>query len=134
VRPEAAPDAALAAKTGSDEIAQCAAGSAIQSARLAQSDLDLIVYHHLVSMFRLGLFDAPKGTAEADVSTPEHQNMGLSIAEEGAVLLKNKGNLLPLTNVKSIAVIGDGAGHEFGCADRPAQHAFGRDRRGPVPA
>ncbi len=110
VRPEAAPDAAVAAKAGSDEIAAAALDEAIQSGRLAKSDLDLIVYHHLVSMFRLGIFDAPKGTAEADVSTPEHQKVGLSIAEEGTVLLKNKGNLLPLTSVKSIAVIGDDAG------------------------
>lgn len=110
VRPEAAPDAAVAAKAGSDEIQAAALEQAIQGGRLSESDLDLLVYHHLVSMFRLGLFDAPKGTAEANVSTPEHQKVGLAIAEEGTVLLKNKGNLLPLTRVKLIAVIGDDAG------------------------
>lgn len=110
VRPEAAPDAAVAAKAGSDEIQAAALERAIQSGRLAESDLDLLVYHHLVSMFRLGLFDTPHGAAEADVSTPEHRQVGLSIAEEGAVLLKNAGNVLPLRGVKSIAVIGDDAG------------------------
>ena len=54
IRPEAAPDAALAAKAGTDEIAAQALDQAIQGGRLAESDLDLIVYHHLVPMFRLG--------------------------------------------------------------------------------
>ncbi len=110
IRPEAAPDAALAAKAGTDEIAGAAIEAAIQAGKLKESDLDLIVYHHLVPFFRLGVYDAPKGTPEADVSSAEHKKVGLSIAEEGSVLLKNKGNLLPLTGVKSIAVIGDDAG------------------------
>ena len=110
IRPEAAPDAALAAKAGSDEIAGQALEAAIQAGKLKESDLDLIVYHHLVPMFRLGVYDLPKGAADADVSTAEHKKVGLSLAEEGSVLLKNKGNLLPLTGVKSIAVIGDDAG------------------------
>jgi len=110
VRPEAAPDAALAAKAGSDEIAAAALDQAIQGGRLAESDLDLIVYHHLVPMFRLGVFDIPKGKPEADVSTPEHKKTGLTIAEEGTVLLKNQGGILPLGGVKSIAVIGEDAG------------------------
>ena len=110
VRPEAAPDAAVAAKAGSDEIRAAALEEAIQSGRLTESDLDLIVYHHLVPMFRLGVFDAPRGTAETDVSSEAHQATGLQIAEQGTVLLKNKGGLLPLTGVKSIAVIGDDAG------------------------
>jgi beta-glucosidase len=110
VRPEAAPDAALAAKAGSDEIQAAALDQAIQGGKLTESDLDLIVYRHLVPMFRLGVFDIPKGTAEADVSTAEHKKIGLALAEEGAVLLKDKGGVLPLSGVKSIAVIGDDAG------------------------
>jgi beta-glucosidase len=110
IRPEAAPDAALAAKAGTDEIQGAALDEAIKQGRLTESDLDLIVYHHLVPMFRLGVFDAPKGTAEANVSSDAHQSTGLQIAEQGTVLLKNKGGLLPLTGVKSIAVIGDDAG------------------------
>jgi beta-glucosidase len=112
VRPEAAPDAALAAKAGSDEIQGMAVDQAIQSGKLAESDLDLMVYRHLVPMFRLGVYDFPKGTSEANVSTDEHKKIGLSLAEEGTVLLKNKGGVLPLTGVKSIAVIGDDAGAE----------------------
>ena len=61
-------------------------------------------------MFRLGVFDIPKGTPEANVSTDEHKKIGLALAEEGAVLLKNMGGVLPLSGVKRIAVIGDDAG------------------------
>jgi beta-glucosidase len=110
VRPEAAPDVAVAVKAGTDEVQAAALDQAIKGARLTANDLDLIVYHHLVPMFRLGVFDVPKGQAESDVSTPEHRKIGLTIAEEGAVLLKNKGGVLPLSGVKSIAVIGDDAG------------------------
>jgi len=110
IRPEAAPDVAVAVKAGTDEVAAPLLDQAIKSGRLAESDLDLIVYRHLVPMFRLGVFDVPKGTPETDVSTPEHKKIGLTIAEEGTVLLKNKGNILPLSGVKSIAVIGDDAG------------------------
>lgn len=89
IRPEAAPDVAVAVKAGTDEVAAPLLDQAIKSGRLAESDLDLIVYRHLVPMFRLGVFDVPKGTPESDVSTPEHKKVGLTIAEEGSVLLKN---------------------------------------------
>ena len=110
IRPEAAPDVAVAVKAGTDEVAGPLLDQAIKSGRLAESDLDQIVYRHLVPMFRLGVFDVAKGAPESDVSTPEHKKIGLTIAEEGSVLLKNKGNILPLSGVKSIAVIGDDAG------------------------
>jgi beta-glucosidase len=46
------------------------------------------------------------------VSTPEHQALARKVAEEGAVLLKNRESVLPIETekVKSIAVIGDDAG------------------------
>jgi beta-glucosidase len=54
-----------------------------------------------------GLFDNPlPATASANVSTSEHQEIALKMAEEGAVLLKND-NILPITaQGKKIAVIG----------------------------
>jgi beta-glucosidase len=43
-------------------------------------------------------------------NTKEHQATALKVAEEGIVLLKNEGNILPLTkSVKSVAVIGANA-------------------------
>ena len=69
----------------------------------------------LTAMFRVGLFDNPlpdpatvKGTV---VSTPAHRELSTRIAEQGTVLLKNEGGILPLDagSVGSIAVIGDAA-------------------------
>jgi beta-glucosidase len=46
-------------------------------------------------------------------NTKEHQATALKIAEEGIVLLKNEGNVLPLTkSVKTVAVIGANAERE----------------------
>jgi beta-glucosidase len=61
----------------------------------------------LLEMFRFGLFDkAQPGTWTADVQTPEHDAFTLKASEQGTVLLKNDGNLLPLPAADSIAVIG----------------------------
>ncbi len=81
--------------------------------KLKVSDLDRMLYYNLTPYFRLGIYDSPsKGKPDADVSTPEHQALAQKVAEEGAVLLKNKANALPIdpAKVKSIAVIGDDAG------------------------
>jgi len=52
--------------------------------------------------------------AAGSYNTLDHQKTALKIAEEGIVLLKNEGNLLPLnkTSVKSIAIIGENASRE----------------------
>lgn len=46
-----------------------------------------------------------------DFNTPENQATALKVAEEGIVLLKNEGNVLPLKreSVRTIAIIGDNA-------------------------
>lgn len=65
------------------------------------------VWSHAI---RLGYFDDPSlnpyaGLGPADVDTPEHRALALSAAQQGIVLLKNEGNLLPLGK-QSVAVIG----------------------------
>ncbi|MFX1279327.1 MAG: beta-glucosidase [Promethearchaeota archaeon] len=59
-------------------------------------------------MFLVGLFDAENTLPKGSRNTPEHQNLAREIAEEGIVLLKNTGNILPinLEKIKEIAVIG----------------------------
>jgi len=55
-------------------------------------------------------------------NTKEHQATALKVAEEGIVLLKNDGNLLPLKKtVKTIAVIGANATRENGLGGGSAQ-------------
>ncbi len=69
----------------------------------------------LKTKFRLGLFENPLvdvDRAAQVVHNEEHQKLALQAAREGIVLLKNKGNLLPLSkNLDSIAVIGPNADH-----------------------
>ncbi|MFX1529899.1 MAG: beta-glucosidase [Promethearchaeota archaeon] len=59
-------------------------------------------------MFLVGLFDDENTLPRGSRNTPEHQDLAREIAEEGMVLLKNTGNILPLDieKVKKIAVIG----------------------------
>jgi beta-glucosidase len=85
----------------------------LKAEKLKESDLDRMLYYNLTPYFRLGIYDSPStGKPDADVSTPEHQAFARKVAEEGAVLLKNRDNTLPIdaAGVKSIAVIGDDAG------------------------
>ena len=115
-----APDAAFAlrdaltgALAGVTRVGGKEVGTFIKQEKLKVSDLDRMLYYNLTPYFRLGIYDSPsKGKPDADVSTPEHQAFARKVAEEGAVLLKNKGGVLPIdpARVKSIAVIGDDAG------------------------
>lgn len=60
------------------------------------------------SYIKAGLFDHPlPATPSASSSTPAHRALAERIAEQGSVLLKNQGSILPLTSAdKTIAVIG----------------------------
>jgi beta-glucosidase len=115
-----APDAAFAqrdpltaALAGVTRVGGKEVGAFINDGKLKVSDLDRMLYYNLTPYFRLGIYDAPsKGKPDADVSSPEHQAFARKVAEEGAVLLKNRMTVLPIetAKVKSIAVIGDDAG------------------------
>ncbi len=115
-----APDAAFAqrdpltaALAGVTRVSGGDVGTFIKEGKLRVSDLDRMLYYNLTPYFRLGIYDSPaQGKADAEVSTPEHQALSRTIAEEGAVLLKNNQGILPIdpARVKTIAVIGDDAG------------------------
>ncbi len=62
-------------------------------------------------MFLTGLFDDKNTLPKSSRNTPEHQEIARKIAEEGIVLLKNEGNLLPLKldKLNKIAVVGPNA-------------------------
>jgi beta-glucosidase len=66
-------------------------------------------------MFRIGLFDHPAAAepaaASANVERTQDIDLARAISEDGTVLLKNQGGILPLTgHGERIAVIGPGAG------------------------
>lgn len=84
---------------------------AVQAGQVSQSVIDERVEQILVPMFRQGLFDKPnEGNWSVDVRTPAHAAFSRRAAEEGTVLLKNEGGLLPLAKSVSIAVIGEAGG------------------------
>ena len=84
---------------------------AVLSGQVPPSRLDDMVRRILTSMIRIGVLDRPvDGVGAADVSTPAHQQLARRIAEQGSVLLKNAGGVLPLgPRVRSLAVIGAAA-------------------------
>ncbi|QMU69989.1 glycoside hydrolase family 3 C-terminal domain-containing protein [Streptacidiphilus sp. P02-A3a] len=84
--------------------------TALADGTVTQATLNTMVSRILTEMFTFGLFDkTPSGSTGADVSTGAHVSTGTEIAEEGTVLLKNAGGVLPLGTASgsSIAVLGN---------------------------
>ena len=98
----------------------------VKQGKVAEADLDRAVARMLTAKFRLGLFERPYAdpdAAERIINSPEHQKLALKTAQEAMVLLKNRGNLLPLDlkKIKTIAVIGPNAAdvHVGGYSRKP---------------
>ena len=89
--------------------------TAVQDGQVPMSRLNDMVTRIARTMFSIGIFDHPAAAepaaAAADVQRPQDIALARSLSEDGTVLLKNQGQLLPLTGKgKRIAVIGPGAG------------------------
>ncbi|HTX12450.1 MAG TPA: glycoside hydrolase family 3 C-terminal domain-containing protein [Solirubrobacteraceae bacterium] len=89
--------------------------TAVQDGQVSMGTLNEMVSRILYSMFRIGLFDhVPTEGAQAaatPATTPTSIAMATKVAEEGTVLLKNAGGVLPLSGPgRTIAVIGPAAG------------------------
>jgi beta-glucosidase len=80
----------------------------LEAGKLPMSLLDDKARRVLRVAFAVG---AVEGRAPGSINTVEHQATARKIAEEGIVLLKNDGAVLPLdlTKIKTIAVIGENA-------------------------
>ena len=93
---------------GNDGFYGSALQSAVSSGSVSQSVINSAVSAILTQMFAFGLFDkTPSGSPSATATNSTDQNDATQLAEEGTVLLKNSGSVLPLTSSdKSIAVIG----------------------------
>ncbi|MBF4163443.1 beta-glucosidase family protein [Nocardioides acrostichi] len=107
-----------------------ALADAVRAGQVPERDVDAMVRHISREMFRLGLFEHPPISAGAaaanDSRTPAHLALAQSMAEDGAVLLKNRGRVLPLTGGgQRIAVIGPDAG-PIGAAT--TYHGYGSGR------
>lgn len=80
----------------------------VKQGKLSAERLDDIVFRVLKVKFELGLFDHPYTDEDAWASVircEEHRAISHRVARESLVLLKNDG-VLPLKNVKSVALIG----------------------------
>ena len=87
--------------------------SAFKAGEISEDRLDEAVENVLRLKFEMGLFENPyvdeKLPAKV-VRNPEHTALAKEVALEGITLLKNEGNLLPLSKeLKKIAVIGPNA-------------------------
>ncbi len=100
----------LATATGASELAILT--TAFDSGQISPARLDDATHRILTAMFRVGLFDHPTtGAPTSRVSTPAHLALATRVAEQATVLLRNRGEVLPLSpTVGSIAVIGEDAG------------------------
>lgn len=80
---------------------------AVLDGKVPQSRLDDMVHRIVRSMFVTGVIDQPPNTRSV-VDPFRGRDDAQKIEEEGAVLLQNTGNTLPLNpaNVRSIAIIG----------------------------
>lgn len=108
---------------------------AIADGKVSMETLDSRVADVLRVKFRLGLFDNPyRGNAqlaECVVHSEEHQAIAKQAALESIVLLKNEGNLLPLSKgLKKVAVIGPNANERtdlicrYGPANAPIKTVY----------
>ncbi len=84
---------------------------AIRQGLVKESTIDDKVKRMLRIIFRFGFFDTVQLDKNIPLDNPEAAKVALELARRGIVLLKNKGNVLPLnaSKIKSLAVIGPNA-------------------------
>ncbi|HJP63699.1 MAG TPA: glycoside hydrolase family 3 N-terminal domain-containing protein, partial [Mucilaginibacter sp.] len=83
----------------------------LKEGKVTQADIDLACRRVLEAKYKLGLFTNPYKSINADVEakselTEENRKAAKETAEHSFVLLKNKGNLLPLKKSGTIALVG----------------------------
>jgi len=85
----------------------------VNERRLSIEQIDNAVRRILETKLKLGLFENPyvdESAVASNHNNPEHRQLARLAAQRSAVLLRNEGNLLPLTRgdskISSIAVVG----------------------------
>ena len=88
---------------------------AVQDGQVPESVVDDKVRRILRVMAHVGLLEGSVTQTKGFINTPEHQAVALDAAEEGLVLLKNDGNVLPLdaNKTKTVVVLGPNADRRF---------------------
>jgi beta-glucosidase len=80
--------------------------AAVGSGEVPTGRLDEMVTRYLTGLIETGAFDTPAPSRAQPIDYAAHAAVAQRAAEEGIVLLKNDGHLLPLTGVRRIVVIG----------------------------
>jgi len=85
--------------------------SAVESGKVSEATIDEKVFHILDTAARFGWLDRPQLDSSISLVDARNNAVALQTAEEGLVLLKNEGSMLPLskTATKSILVVGPDA-------------------------
>jgi beta-glucosidase len=100
-----------------DNTSTSAVGTALQSHRLAEADVDDVIKGTLRVFIRLGMLDSTTNNPYASIgrdgkpepwSSEAHQSLARLVTQKSIVLLKNSKALLPLdkSKINSIALIG----------------------------
>ena len=89
---------------------------AYEEGKFTEETLDDLVYRFLRVMYLTGVFEKPKTLPKGSRNTTEHQTLARQIAEKGMVLLKNEGNLLPLSteDLDTVSLNGPNLKKRFG--------------------
>jgi beta-glucosidase len=110
-----AESAALAINNGCELNCGCTFPAAVEAVRqglIKESTIDDALEHLFRTRAKLGMFDAKKddvynSLGAKDIDTPEHRLLARQTASESIVMLKNKNNLLPLSDSpKHVLLIG----------------------------
>ncbi len=110
--------AALALRAGCDLSCICTydhLGEAIERGLITEADIDRSLGRTLATRFKLGMFDPPAEVPYAAipvtlVGSPEHRQLAYEAAVKSIVLLKNKGNILPIrAETRKIMLVGPNA-------------------------
>jgi beta-glucosidase len=110
--------AALAVKNGCElncGLVYIALLEAVEQGLITEETIDRAVKRLFMARFRLGIFDPLENLPYTQfpyevINAPEHRALALQAAREAIVLLKNEGDLLPLSkDLGAVAVIGPNA-------------------------
>ena len=108
---------------------------AVNAGAVTVKQIDTALERVLTGRFRLGMFDPPDRVPYAAIpasanDTAEHDQLALQSARSALVLLKNRGNLLPLdrAKIRRLAVVGPNAdsakmllGNYYGTPSHPVK-------------
>lgn len=109
----------------------------VKKGRISEKQIDTSVRRVLTCKFQLGLFDNPYVDAQkanAIVRSQEHRQLALLAAEKTMTLLKNRNNLLPLSdnNIKRVGLFGPGA-NVVSLGDYAGPHGGWKGEGAPTP-